>query len=1107
MTATSYTYTNNFGFLNANIRDFRITTGTAVYDIRGFAPPIAPLTTTVSGGTVQILTLNDLTLTDSAGVSTSLSLTAGTYFPNTSSLGYFTSQSVTWDAYFLTGNAYQLPGTEPVSFYWDNVAQNTVNSVANIATWANTMTLSAGSHTLNMVYLGDAYNNATANQTTINVNVQSSTFVNFTVNAAVAIGNSVTFTANVGRYSGGSVVYTAPYANGTIILSDVTNSATINAAYINNSSVVVTATTNTLSPFLNSIGSHTVQANFAPTDFYTLANTATATINITKAQPTVTLASNIASGALRFPNQAVSFTATIAAGYRLPGNENVDFYIDGTLFSTNAAVGNVATTVIQANTAAFNAGVHTVNAVFNGDLLNNTATASTTYTVVKQATPTITLTATPYNTSGFTTCVTTWTATLGGSNYLNSTDYITFAWDGVAQANVATDANNVVNWSNTLALTAGAHTINAIYAGDAYNNATSIQTAFTVHVPSITFVNATVNSTTLPVGGSLLFNANVGRYSGASVVYTAPFANGTVTLVDTLTNTTANSATIANGNTSYIFATGTTFFQSTGVHSMAANFTPSDQYTLPNSSTFNLTIVQAQPTLAAAFSPVTTTNTATTLTITPTLSGGFQKTGNVTIAISSNIAGSIYTGTLVNNTTSYSTTAGSLGLGSHLFTITVGQDKFNNASTITSTYTITKATPVVTLTLNPATANGAASTVSRWYANISGFYGSTASIQYYYDGNAFGGLVSTVNNSAYVDVTTSPTDVGVHNINAVFGGDTYNNKANTTNSTLTVTGVPTVTFTPSASATFGSSSTYTFTVVRTGVVPTGTVNLYVSTTSGGSTYTSVGSATLTNGNATLSYTPNLYSGTANMYARYNGDTYYSATNSSVSAVTINQGTPTVTLGVPTNPRAATSTVINVAVTGAAVTPTGNVTLNLTSGDYTYTSTGNLFANGTYQFGVTLANTSPAIRTYTANVTYNGDQKWTTNSSAITFNSNIAAPYVSQDVYYVSGPATYTYRWHINGAVGTYPAYGLTYQYGLVINYYKLSNTSILGGGYAMGPNNVTGTQLGRGQDANASDTFTIPSGYAYSNAQLFFTSRAGYGNSDNLPLANVIFTI
>jgi hypothetical protein len=50
------------------VRDYRLTTGTTVYNTSGFARPTAPLTNTVSGGTVQFLMFNNnsATLTDNA---------------------------------------------------------------------------------------------------------------------------------------------------------------------------------------------------------------------------------------------------------------------------------------------------------------------------------------------------------------------------------------------------------------------------------------------------------------------------------------------------------------------------------------------------------------------------------------------------------------------------------------------------------------------------------------------------------------------------------------------------------------------------------------------------------------------------------------------------------------------------------------------------------------------------------------------------------------------------------------------------------------------------------------------------------------------------------
>jgi hypothetical protein len=227
--------------------------------------------------------------------------------------------------------------------------------------------------------------------------------------------------------------------------------------------------------------------------------------------------------------QSATFTATITtANGGTNESGTVQFQIDGSNVGSPVALsGNTATY----STSSLGPGSHSIVAVYSGDNNYTTSTSPTfTQSVVKAATATAVTSSDSSPADGQ---PVTFTATVTPASGSGETGTFQFTVDG-SSVSTFTISNGTATYT-TSSLTAGSHTIMAIYSGDP-NFAGSTSPAFSQNVQ--------VNVSSVVVNGNNAALAGVQRSMVDSIVYT--FSEGV--------NLASNAFTIAQNA---YFATGT----------------------------------------------------------------------------------------------------------------------------------------------------------------------------------------------------------------------------------------------------------------------------------------------------------------------------------------------------------------------------------------------------------------------------------------------------------------------------------------------------------------------------------------------------------------------
>jgi len=369
-----------------------------------------------------------------------------------------------------------------------------------------------------------------------------------------------------------------------------------------------------------------------------------------------------------------------------------------------------------------------------------------------------------------------------------------------------------------------------------------------------------------------------------------------------------------------------------------------------------------------------------TATVTVTPSSG-SITYNQSVNVTASVTGSkgTPTGTVTLTAGSYNSGAQTLASGSYKFTIPAytlpvnsytlsvsyaGDTNYNTASG-TSSLTVTKATPTISIgTSSSSVTYGTSITLT---ATIS--TGATGSVTFQdtYNGtttNIGSGTIS----SGSAKLVISTLKAGSHSIKAVYGGDSNNNAVTSTAVAVTVSQV-TATISLSVSKsnpTYGASITFTATLPS---AATGTVTFKDGTTT-------IGTGTVSAGKATLAYSK-LAVGSHSITAVYGGDVDYKGVTSSAVSVAVGKAVPADALTSSSNPaKTGTSVTFTATISGPAgvTAPSGTVTFK----DGTTT-----LGSGTIASGKALYTTSKLAKgSHSITAVYGGDANYTTVTSAV-----------------------------------------------------------------------------------------------------------------------------
>jgi len=501
-------------------------------------------------------------------------------------------------------------------------------------------------------------------------------------------------------------------------------------------------------------------------------------------------------------------------------------------------------------------------------LFNNAATtASTTTSLVSSANPsnagqTVTFTATVTGATG------------SPTGTVNFRDGATSIGSGILTAGQATLV--------TSALTAGSHSITAIYSGDT-NFAGSVSPALAQTVvgqPTSTAVSSSLNPST--AGDSVTFTATV---TGAGATGTVVFFDGATSLG----SGTLNASGQATLSTSALVA---------GTHSITAAY-QGDATFEPSTSPVLTQTVNGVPTSTIVQSSLNPASFGQSITFTATVSSGSgTPSGTVTFFDG---AAAIGSGSLSAGHATFTTP--DLPAGVHTITASYGANATFAASTSPAlAQSVTQASTTTTLasSANPA---GVGQSIT-FTATVNTAVATTPTgAVLFKDGTSTIGS-GTLNSAGQASFSTSSLALGTHSITAAYQGD-INFISSTSAAVSQAVNQPTATTTTVVASsanpsTTGQSVTFTATVSSSSAgTPSGTVSFLDGATS-------IGSATLSAGKATLT-TSALAAGSHSITAKYSGDSTFGTSTSAALTQTVN--TPPADFTMSGNGAGATSATI------------------------------------------------------------------------------------------------------------------------------------------------------------------------------------------------------
>ena len=512
------------------------------------------------------------------------------------------------------------------------------------------------------------------------------------------------------------------------------------------------------------------------------------------------------------------------------------------------------------STSSLGIGTHNLSVSYAGDANNATATSNVVTIVVQQASTKTSL-ATSMNPQVLGQSV-TFTAS-ASSVSPNVTGTIDFEDGGtiISSVNLGTSGNAIFTTSS---LTAGTHTITAVYSGDTNHSAS---TSVAISQLIVQAAGATFTSSLNPSvsGQNVVFTMKLATVGAVVPTGTVTFADGSTTL-----------------GTSPVDGTGTATFQiatlAVGTHPITASYSGDQNYAVTKASLTQT--VQSASTQVALVSSANPATYGTPLAFTATVtSNGSAATGSVTFTDGSATIGSA----LLNANGVAILTISTLAPGSHSIVANYAGNGSAGASVSNPLVQVVKETTAVALasSLNPAqtlTPITLTATVTN-----SGVGVATGNITFN-DGSVLLGTAA-LNASGVATLTLPSLAAGNHSVVASYVGD-GNNFAGISSVLVQVVQLrPTTTALTASETNANNPLQVTLISVErwTGTtVPTGTVTFLNGTTV-------LGSAVVDNtGVATLTIV--LEAPSVSISAVYSGDTVYAGSTSPTVSVT--GGVPT-----------------------------------------------------------------------------------------------------------------------------------------------------------------------------------------------------------------------
>jgi hypothetical protein len=548
--------------------------------------------------------------------------------------------------------------TGTVSFFDGATLLGTSPLIAGTAT-LTTSTLSIGSHALTAVYSGDTdFAGSTSPMDTQTVAQAATTTALTSAPDPSVSGEAKLLTATVAVTPPGSGTPT-----GTVSFFD--GATLLGTASLNNGTA--TFTTSALG-----VGSHSLTAVYSGDTDFTGSTSPVDTQTVAQAGTTTSVAGAPDPSVF---GQAVTLTATVVPvppGSGTPTG-TASFFDGATLLGSGTLSGGVATFT----TSTLSVGSHAITAVYSGDSTFTGSTSPVDTLTVNQAATTTTLTGAP-NPSALGQAVTL-TATVAAVPPGSGTPTGTASFfDGATLLGTGTVSGGVATLT-TSTLAIGAHSITAVYSGDAiFTGSTSpVDTQTVAQAATTTALTGAPNPST--TGQSVTFTATVAVVPPGSGTPT-----GTVTFMEGATTLGTGAL---NGSGVATLATGALAL---GDHTITASYGGDTNFASSTSAAFTQHVL----------APVT-------LSLSPLASGALTIPYNQPLAASGGTApytyavtaGSLPPGVTLNASTGLLSGTPS-AVGSYTFTVTVTDA---NHFTGSQSYTIVvAAAPLASITVTPA---------------------------------------------------------------------------------------------------------------------------------------------------------------------------------------------------------------------------------------------------------------------------------------------------------------------------------------------------------------------------------------------------------------------
>ena len=407
----------------------------------------------------------------------------------------------------LSAAAGGVPATGTITFSEGANVLGTGTLTNGAVVFTTTAFVTAGPHTVTAVYSGDAnYATATSAAVTVTVGGSTSTLTLAVSSTSVQVGTSVTLTATAPAGSTGTVFF---YDGGVSL---------------GGANISVTTATCAIAVTTFRAGTHSITASFSGNS--TIAGSTSAATAITVAQntPSVQLTSpqTITAGS-KVSMNAVLIPSPAGTKPNNPAPTGVIQFLDGTtvLGTATAAYlpGGYQNYVASFTTPALTPGTHNFTANYVGDANYATAVSNVQTDNIGLTTVTVSTSTTNVGTGILFTLtakiapLVATPAAIGGM--------VTFL-DGSTVVGTAPVIGGVASLTTAALAGAGAHTVTAVYSGDAnyFTSTTGAGVSIVAVTPAATL---TLNSSTLGIvrgqsGQVLATLTTVGNYSGTATL-------------------------------------------------------------------------------------------------------------------------------------------------------------------------------------------------------------------------------------------------------------------------------------------------------------------------------------------------------------------------------------------------------------------------------------------------------------------------------------------------------------------------------------------------------------------------------------------------------------